>query len=410
MSETQRSASSLVCPECGGEFTLSDFMDGDDYVTCTNCNRKYFKDDILHKSTEERVEEIRTKAYSDVENERTRAYADVEKDRTQAYRDVEEGKRKIEYERMKHEFEREDKEEREAEAKVFKKSKFRVVLIIATIISVMLCAVAFNDGKIWAGIVAVIMTALFVVSFLMGNNVIKEKRKNLRLIPAIIAFVLFIPCTFLYTGSSTLPSITEPDEEDFVWTELVLSDKLPELPSNYGVVHADSERVLSVTIRNITKSDYTAYKNACINEGYSVDAETSNNNYKAYNAEGYRLSVTYYEQSTFSKEEIKITLDEPVKMTSYKWPSTGIGSKLPALTTEKGKISTNSSDTFTIYVGNVTVDDFNDYVDACLDAGFDVDYSRYDKSFYADNENGDHLTVTYQGYNTIYINLYNWSK
>ena len=395
-----KSASALKCPECGGEFAASDLLDGDSIVTCLNCGKRFATSEIFHKSTDEKVEEIRSKAYTD-----------VEKDRTQAYRDVEEGKRKIEYERMKREFDREDKQEKEADVKAFKKSKFRIVLIISIIISVMLFAVAFNDGKILAGIVAVIMTALFVVSFLMGNNVIKEKRKNLRLIPAIIAFILFIPCTFLYNGSSAiLPSITEPDASEFVWSEFVLQDKLPEPPSNYGVVHADSDRILSVTIRNISKSDYTAYKNTCISAGYTLDSETSTTNYKAYNAEGYRLSVTYYEQSSFSKEEIQITLDEPVKMTSYKWPSTGIGSKLPALNTDKGKVSTNSSDTFTIYVGNVTIDDFNDYVDACLDAGFDVDYSRYDKSYYADNKNGDHLTITYQGYNTIYIHLYNWSK
>lgn len=85
----RKSASALVCPECGGEFTLSDFMDGDDYVTCTNCNKKYFKDDILHKSTEERIEEIRNKTYSNVESERTRAYANVE-----------EGKRKVESQKI----------------------------------------------------------------------------------------------------------------------------------------------------------------------------------------------------------------------------------------------------------------------------------------------------------------------
>ena len=120
----KRSASALVCPECGGEFAASDLLDGDSVVTCLNCGKQFSTSEIFHKSTDERVEEIRSKAYTD-----------VEKDRTQAYRDVEEGKRKIEYERMKREFDREDKQEQEKEVKAFKKSKFRIVLIISIVFS-----------------------------------------------------------------------------------------------------------------------------------------------------------------------------------------------------------------------------------------------------------------------------------
>lgn len=389
-----KSASALKCPECGGDFSAADLLDGDSIVTCLNCNKRFSTSEILHKSTDERVEEIRSKAYTD-----------VEKDRTQAYRDVEEGKRKIEYERMKREFEREDKQEQEADVKAFKKSKFRIVLIIAIVFSVMLFAVAFNDGKIWAGIVAIIMTALFVVSFLMGNNVIKEKRKNLRLIPAIIAFVLFIPCTFLYTGS-TLPSISDIGASEFQWSEFALGNKLPTPNSNIGKVHTDSENMLSITVNNISKTDYVSYKEQCINKGFSVDADSSNNFYSAYNNEGYELKLTFDENG----KELRISFDAPIQMSTYSWPSTGIGSKLPQLVSSKGKISTNSSDTFTIYVGDVTIDDFNGYVESCLAAGFDIDYSKYEKSFYAENNDGDSLTVSYQGFNTIYIHVYNWEK
>ncbi len=386
-------ASSLRCPECGGEFAASDLLDGDSIATCLNCNKHFLTSEILHKSTDERIEEIRSKAY-----------ADVEKDRTQAYRDVEEGKRKIEYERMKREFDREDKRNQEADVKAFKKSKFRVVLIISIIISIILLAVAFNDGKIWAGIVAVVMTTLFVVSFLMGNNVIKEKRKNLRLIPAIIAFVLFIPCTALYTGSA-LPSTSDIGASEFQWSDFALGDKLPTPVSALGKVHTDSENSLSITVNNITKADYVAYKEQCINAGFSVDADSSNNSYSAYNNEGYEVKLRFYESDC----ELSIALDIPIQMASYSWPTTGIGSKLPSLISDKGKVSTNSSDTFTIYVGNVTIDDFNTYVNSCLAAGYDVDYSKYEKSFYAENSDGNSLTVIYEGFNTIYIHVHNYS-
>ena len=288
-----KSASALKCPECGGEFAASDLLDGDSIVTCLNCGKRFATSEIFHKSTDEKVEEIRSKAYTD-----------VEKDRTQAYRDVEEGKRKIEYERMKREFDREDKQEQEAEIKAFKKSKFRIVLIISIIISVMLFAVAFNDGKILAGIVAVIMTALLVVSFLMGNNVIKEKRKNFRLIPAILAFVLFIPCTFLYTGS-TVPSLNP---------------------------------------------------------------------------------------QTITMEEIS-------------WPKSDIAAIVPIPESTYGKIEWEQDYGFVIYIGNTTKQEYKKYVDLCWDSGFNIDYSRGDDYFWADNEDGHCLTVRYQSGNVMFIRI-----
>ena len=95
-------------------------------------------------------------------------------------------------------------------------------------------------------------------------------------------------------------------------------------------------------------------------------------------------------------------------MKTISWPSTGIADNLPQPKSDVGIISTDSTDTFSAYVGNTSLDDFNDYVDKCLDGGFDIDYSRYDESFYAENKAGDNLTVTFEGNNTMYINVYNW--
>lgn len=102
----KKSASALVCPECGGEFSASDLLDGDSIVTCLNCGRRFSTSEILRKSSEVEAEEIRSSAYRDIEHERTQAYREAEAERTRAYRDVEEGKRKLEEERLKFEHQR----------------------------------------------------------------------------------------------------------------------------------------------------------------------------------------------------------------------------------------------------------------------------------------------------------------
>ena len=72
-----------------------------------------------------------------------------------------------------------EKEKKQAETTVvekFKKSKFSKVLIAFTVISALMCAVAFNNNRILAGLVALVQIALFGISWLMGMQIIKEKK------------------------------------------------------------------------------------------------------------------------------------------------------------------------------------------------------------------------------------------
>ena len=230
-----KSSRPLICPDCGGEFSTSDLLDGDSVVTCINCSKKYNVSEILHKTVDERVEEIKQSAYKDVETEKIKSFENIEKDKTQAYREVEEGKRQIERERMQFEIAREEKEEKTKQVGVFKKSKLKIVIIILMIISVMFCAVAFKDGKLVAGIIAAVMTILFICCFLMGLGYIPEKIKGQQIITFIIACILFLPCTFTYTslkpndlqGDIGLPDVVEMSE--ISWPQSSIAQIVPDL-------------------------------------------------------------------------------------------------------------------------------------------------------------------------------------
>lgn len=292
-----KSAKSLTCPDCGGDFSAADLLDGDSFVTCLSCGKKFRTSDILRQSNDEKMEEIRAKAYTE-----------VEKDRTQAYRDVEEGKRQIERERMQHEFAREEKEEKEKQVKVFKKSKLRIAIMVLMIFSAMICAVAFKDGKIVAGIIAVIMTGLFILCFLIGLGIIPEKIKGLQIIAFIVACILFLPCTFIYTFLE----------------DLELSD--PFTPS-------------------------------------------------------------------------------ATQMSEISWPRSDLAQLVPVPKSLFGKIEWEMDYGFVIYIGNTTKEEYKEYVDECWDAGFNIDYHRSDKSFWADNVDGHNLIVQYEGNDIIFIRI-----
>lgn len=378
-----KSARALTCPECGGEFSASDLLDGDSVVTCLGCGKKFSTSEIFHQSTDEKVEEIRA-----------RAYTDVEKDRTKAYKEVEQGKQKLEYEKIKHENDKEEKAEKEKEIAIFKKSKFRKVLIVFIVISIFMTIGAFNNQKVLAGIVASAMIVLFSVAFLMGNNVITEKKKNFRLVPAIIAFALFIPYGVLNVGLDGLQS-----GEYFDWTEITLSEYLPEPTKAYGEIISNSDDYLCVDICDISEKDYKNYVSSCKELGYTIDAENTSSAYEAYNNEGYKLRVYY---SDYSKE-YTIYLYAPVKKNDIIWANIEIMKYLPTPTSNKGEISYEYNTSFSVSVLNITKEDYDAYVIECMNKGFTIDYSKGDTYFRGNNSDDYYVSIEYEGFNTMSI-------
>ena len=83
----------------------------------------------------------------------------------------------------------------------------------------------------------------------------------------------------------------------------------------------------------------------------------------------------------------------------FKWPTTGLATLIPepdsSSETKYGEIASESSRYLHIYIGNVTPEQYATNVEACLAAGFAVDYSKGKTSFYANNEAGYHISASY---------------
>lgn len=90
----------------------------------------------------------------------------------------------------------------------------------------------------------------------------------------------------------------------------------------------------------------------------------------------------------------KITRNNDKKVT-YKWPSYGIAALLPEPAAKYGKIYSKSEDYFSIELYFVSQSDFENYVDACRESGFTVDYREFSSHYYADDKNGNSLTISF---------------
>lgn len=290
--------------------------------------------------------------------------------------------------------------ERAENEKIFKKSKLRIAIIIFAVISALFIAVAFNDGRTIAGIIAIAMFVLLVVAFLMGTNVIKEKIRNMRLIPFILALVLMIPYFATYTadGSSIIPG--EKDIETITWDRLAMGDKLPDFGKTEAEVVWDNDNVLILYFYNTKKTEFEDYIDSCKDFGYNIDVEDDGANFTAYNSEGYYLHLQWLD---WGDKQLTIDLEDPKDKDTIIWPNSDLVEGVPVPTHLIGEVSTEYDTSYAVYLVGVEESYFTEYVSQCMANGFNIDYSKSKTYFRGENSNGISVTVEYVGFNTLYI-------
>lgn len=151
--------------------------------------------------------------------------------------------------------------------------------------------IALVSGKVGAVIVSFLAIGFTVVGILMKRQVIKVKKTWLPLLSIIPSFVLVLPY-FSFFGSDA------PGREKYNWEEVVLADILPQPVSPYGEIISNSEDYLSMDVTETTQDQYKDYIAACEAKGFTIDKESSDSNFSAFNETGYKLSLSYYDYSS----------------------------------------------------------------------------------------------------------------
>lgn len=360
---------SVICSNCGGQIDVNTLEDN---VKCPFCGTKYVVSDLLNESDAVRIEKIKANA-----------------------------QQKSEQERLKHEMEQSKTQQEKDEVADFKKSKFSKVLIIFAIFSVLLCAVAFNDGRILAGIVAVAITALLILAYLMKAHIVKENKKGMGTIVAIIAFLLFVPYFGLYNSAGSSDYKGKASQIDISSVELI--DEFPVPDKLYGRIITDGKSTLSIELVDVTKQDYKDYVKKCTDYGYTLEQEDGSSLFSAFNEKGYEIRVSFYD---YSKETtMSISLNAPEEMKEFEWPTNGLGTKVPKTKSNYGRICWDNSESFIVHVGKTSKSDYNEYVKECENNGYTLEHSKGDKTFSAKNAEGYTLHLMYLGGNVMEVSV-----
>ena len=264
----------IKCPSCGGELNIPE---DSDEMKCSFCGSKVIIDD---KATEVgRIKKAEIKAKKELDE---------------------------------HELENKKKNDNYNDEREYKKKKNTGKLkgwaIALTIICLLFTFTAFRDGKILSGIIGIIQIAAFGYATLLCLDVLPEKIKNFHKIVFIVGCILIIPFISLVDVRVGGNSFKE-EIEDLIWSDYVLSEKLPEPKTLKGKLNYDSSSSLSINIVGVDKKEYRKYVNACKDKGFTLDIYNSSNSFSAKNEEGYSLYIYYNDDD----KGYSISLHEPEK-------------------------------------------------------------------------------------------------
>lgn len=226
----------------------------------------------------------------------------------------------------------------------------------------------------------------------------KKKHTGLKVIGIIVAIFVLMGLI----GSCSTSCSKQAENTKYDWPTGSLAQMIPSMNKKCKSVNEFDNSLNITVVDGISKKDYDTYVSECKERGFTIDAEETNDDFEAYNPEGYQVRVSF---SDFSEKKVDIYLDAPKADGTLVWPTTGLATKLPNPGKTKGNITSDSSSQFTAYIGDMDKAAYDAYVEQCIAAGFNVKYDKNKKRYEADNQQGDSLHVEYKGFNTVYISL-----
>ncbi|MDO4545931.1 MAG: hypothetical protein Q4C25_07215, partial [Bacillota bacterium] len=101
----------------------------------------------------------------------------------------------------------------------------------------------------------------------------------------------------------------------------------------------------------------------------------------------------------FSNDDEELYEDMPVEkvvLGEYEWPTMGPATLIDKPESDRGKIEVESASQFFAYIGDTNREQFDAYIKKCIEKGFDVDYSKSDNTYHAENADNYSLHLTFE--------------
>lgn len=228
-----------------------------------------------------------------------------------------------------------------------------------------------------------------------GKEQQKSKKKSFKIVLATILPIIIICIITSIFG----PMLIKKAEQNRLIKTLVLASCLPELPVRPIEIKENSNTILKINQKNIDKQTYDQIL-AKVKEKYPLDNQDISTSYEAYDPNGTKIIL----KPQFDTLEIKIR-----KLSHYGdiiWPTSGIASTIPKPLSTKGIISINRDEYFSADIQYMTKEDLRNYFEQCKQYGYNLNIRELSQKIYeSKNQNGDRLSLRYDGGNVVSITV-----
>ena len=228
-----------------------------------------------------------------------------------------------------------------------------------------------------------------------GKEQQKSKKKNFKILLATILPIIIMCIITSIFG----PMLIKKAEQDRLIKTLVLASCLPELPVRPIEIKENSNTILKINQKNIDKQTYGQIL-AKVKEKYPLDNQDISTSYEAYDPNGTKIIL----KPQFDTLEIKIR-----KLSHYGdiiWPTSGIALTIPKPLSTKGIISINRDEYFSADIQYMTKEDLRNYFEQCKQYGYNLNIRELSQKIYeSKNQNGDRLSLRYDGGNVVSITV-----
>ena len=280
-----------------------------------------------------------------------------------------------------------------------RKSNAILLTVLMPLLIVFLLAMisAFGIGYTISGMVALVQCICIVAGLIFGlGKKVQNIRIGLLIVMVILSFALVIPFfTFMFNedDEKQRKAREEADKATLVtldssWPDSGIGEVVPKPDLDEIHIWDNTKEGLSLRAASISEEFFEDYKEECIESGFTKFVKEYGNSYEAYTTDGYYISVLLTDE-----DEFYLTAKAPIEMKKYLWPESGIGSLLPEPDNEYGSIVEDRNRSFDARIYNVSEEDYENYIQACKDAGFTENISQIKAGFDAEDKDGNSLSL-----------------
>lgn len=210
-----------------------------------------------------------------------------------------------------------------------------------------------------------------------------------------------VMCVFGVSKFQNKPAIWEKPQ--IPWENTHLGDRLPSEEFYKGVIYEDTTGSLSISVKDISKNEFSKFVNLCKKEGYIYDTKFENYVFTALDAEEYILKLSYDSKNNLMNVKLRIPMDLP----ALEWPRDNMAAMIPKPDSDRGKVMTNKPDELVIHVAKINSQKFNAYAAELKKAGFtEEDHFSPGSYFSGKNKEGNWITIMMYDHNIMNLSLY----